>query len=54
MKLLIMILSLGLLSVGAFAKTTPDTLSKTSQKCITCHKKVSLGIVEMWGGFKTF
>ena len=51
---MIMILSLGLLSVGAFAKTTPDTLSKASQKCTTCHKKTSLGIVEMWGASKHF
>ncbi|MBT4790252.1 MAG: hydroxylamine oxidoreductase [Halobacteriovoraceae bacterium] len=54
MKLMIMILSLGLISVGAFAKTTPDTLSKTSQKCIDCHKKTSPAVVEMWGASKHF
>jgi len=46
------VLSLWALSLQA--KTTPDELSAASQACITCHKKTSPAIVEMWGASKHF
>lgn len=54
MKSMIMILILSLFGFAAYAKTTPDTLSVESKKCTECHKKTSLGIVEMWGASKHF
>lgn len=39
---------------SAFGKVTPDTLSVESSKCITCHKKTTPSIVDMWGASKHF
>lgn len=52
MKLFVLIL--GLVTNLGFAKTTPNELSAASKKCTECHKKISPGVVEMWGTSKHF
>lgn len=36
------------------AKTTPNSFSAESQKCVECHKRTSPAITEMWGASKHF
>ncbi len=52
------LLILGLFGLGfqgsVLAKTTPNTLSKESQACVSCHQKTSTSIVQHWGASKHF